>query len=208
MIHWQLIRRGIVNQRLLDVMEKIPRHAFVPPDCRKHAYEDRPLPIGDGQTISQPYIVGLMTNLLDLQGDETVLEIGTGSGYQAAILAYLTKTVHTVERNLSLARQAQTTLHQLSIANVAFHTGDGSLGWPDAAPYQAIIVTAAAPEVPNPLLLQLADGGRLVIPVGARYRQNLELWEKKGENFQHRSILPVAFVPLVGEQGWPEDKWF
>ena len=207
MIHWQLIRRGVVDKRLLDVMEKIPRHLFVPPDCRENAYEDRPLPIGDGQTISQPYIVGLMTSLLDLQGGETVLEIGTGSGYQAAILARMAKLVHSVEHNLALARQAQGILHQINIGNVIIHPADGSLGWPDAAPYQAIIVTAAAPAVPEPLLEQLADGGRLVIPVGTRYRQSLELWQREGESCTHRSILPVTFVPLVGKHGWTDDKW-
>ena len=207
MIHWQLIRRGVVDRRLLDVMEKIPRHLFVPPNCRENAYEDRPLPIGDGQTISQPYIVGLMTNLLDLKGSDTVLEIGTGSGYQAAILARLAKLVHSIERNLALARQAQAILHQIGIGNVVIHPGDGSLGWPQAAPYQAIIVTAAAPAVPEPLLGQLADGGRLVIPVGTRYRQSLELWERKGEGYTHRTILPVTFVPLVGKHGWAEDSW-
>jgi protein-L-isoaspartate(D-aspartate) O-methyltransferase len=207
MVHWQLIRRGVVNKRLLDVMEKIPRHLFVPRNCRENAYEDRPLPIGDGQTISQPYIVGLMTNLLDLQGNETVLEIGTGSGYQAAILARMAKLVHSVERNLALARQAQATLHQIGIGNVIIHPGDGTLGWPDAAPYQAIIVTAAAPSVPEPLLEQLADGGRLVIPVGTRFRQSLELWKRREEDYAHRSILPVTFVPLIGKQGWKDDKW-
>jgi len=207
MIHWQLIRRGVVDKRLLDVMGNLPRHLFVPPNCRDSAYEDRPLPIGDGQTISQPYIVGLMTSLLALTGTETVLEIGTGSGYQTAILARLAKMVHTVERNLSLARQAQAVLHQMGIGNVAIHPGDGSLGWPDAAPYHAIIVTAAAPAVPQPLLDQLADGGRLVIPVGARRRQSLERWQRTGDDYTHRSILPVAFVPLVGKYGWAEDNW-
>ncbi|MDX9864944.1 MAG: protein-L-isoaspartate(D-aspartate) O-methyltransferase [Anaerolineaceae bacterium] len=207
MIHWQLIRRGVVDRRLLDVMEKIPRHLFVPPDSRENAYEDRPLPIGDGQTISQPYIVALMTSLLDLQGSETVLEIGTGSGYQAAILGRLAKQVHSVERNLALARQAQATLHEIGIDNVIIHPADGSLGWPDAAPYEAIIVTAAAPSVPELLLTQLADGGRLVIPVGTRSRQSLELWQREGEEYTHRSVLPVTFVPLIGKHGWAEDKW-
>ena len=208
MVHWQLIRRGIVNQRLLEVMQNLPRHIFVPPDCRDHAYEDRPLPIGDGQTISQPYIVAPMTNVLDLQGHETVLEIGTGSGYQAAILAHLAQTVHTVERNIALARQAQAILLHLDIHNVVFHVCDGSLGWPEAAPYQAIIVTAAAPEVPPALQQQLDEGGRLVIPVGARYRQTLEVWHRQGADFQRQTVLPVAFVPLVGEQGWPDDSWY
>lgn len=205
MVRQQIIRRGIVDARLLAVMEKLPRHRFVPAANREEAYEDRALPIAVGQTISQPYIVALMTSLLELQGEETVLEVGTGSGYQAAVLAGLAHTVHTVERHPSLAAQAEAVLDELGISNVHIHIGDGSLGWPEAAPYQAIIVTAAAPQVAAPLLGQLADGGRLVVPAGGRARQVLERWRKNGDDFQREEILPVAFVPLIGEQGWAEN---
>lgn len=205
MVRQQIIRRGIVDARLLAVMEKLPRHRFVPAANREEAYEDRALPIAVGQTISQPYIVALMTSLLELQGEETVLEVGTGSGYQAAVLAGLAHTVHTVERHPSLAAQAEAVLDELGISNVHIHIGDGSLGWPEAAPYQAIIVTAAAPQVAAPLLGQLADGGRLVVPAGGRSRQVLERWRKNGDDFQREEILPVAFVPLIGEQGWAEN---
>ena len=205
MVRQQIIRRGIVDARLLAVMEKLPRHRFVPAANREEAYEDSALPIAVGQTISQPYIVALMTSLLELQGEETVLEVGTGSGYQAAVLAGLAHTVHTVERHPSLAAQAEAVLDELGISNVHIHIGDGSLGWPEAAPYQAIIVTAAAPQVAAPLLGQLADGGRLVVPAGGRSRQVLERWRKNGDDFQREEILPVAFVPLIGEQGWAEN---
>ena len=150
MVSEQIERRGIKNPRLLDVLRKVPRHRFVSAELEKKAYDDGPLPIGAGQTISQPFIVALMTSLLGLQGDENVLEIGTGSGYQAAILANLAKTVHTVERHAGLAEQARRVLAELGLANVFVHLADGSLGWPESAPYQAIIVTAAAPRPPQP----------------------------------------------------------
>jgi protein-L-isoaspartate(D-aspartate) O-methyltransferase len=174
---------------------------------QEHAYDDSPLPIGSGQTISQPYIVALMTSLVALQGDEIVLEIGTGSGYQAAVLACLAKTVHTIERHAALAGWAGSTLEDLAYKNVFVHLGDGSLGWPDAAPYQAIIVTAAAPRPPQPLLDQLDEGGRLVIPVGERRLQDLQVWQREGEHFTWETIIPVAFVPMRGEHGWKEDQW-
>ncbi len=196
------MRRGIRTPHLLEVLRQVPRHRFVPPDMHNWAYEDGPLSIGLGQTISQPYIVALMTDLCNLQGDETVLEIGTGSGYQAAILAGMAALVHTVERHAELAKRARRTLDELKITNVHIHVGDGTLGWQDAAPYAAIMVTAAAPRVPPILFKQLAPGGRLVIPVGSRWSQVLQRWVRTGEEFDSEDILPVAFVPLRGRDGW------
>jgi len=171
MVSEQLSARNIRDRRVLAAMGAVPRHRFVPEEHRHLAYSDGPLPIGGGQTISQPYIVALMTQLLLLDGKETVLEIGTGSGYQAAVLAYLAQQVHTIERQSGLAERARAALTNLGIMNVAVHLGDGSLGLPEHAPYQAILVTAAAPEVPRLLLEQLAEGGRLVLPVGGRLGQ-------------------------------------
>jgi len=207
MVTWQIEKRGIREPRLLAVLRTVPRHRFVPEELRRQAYDDRPLPIGSGQTISQPYIVALMTSLLQLKGDETVLEIGTGSGYQAAILACLAKTVHSVEYRPELAAQAQKTLAELGYTNVYVHVGDGTLGWAEAAPYDGILVTAAAPRPPEPLLQQLKDGGRLVIPVGAWHVQELQLWERQGDHFSSQDMLPVAFVPLRGQHGWKEEEW-
>ncbi|MCK5314294.1 MAG: protein-L-isoaspartate(D-aspartate) O-methyltransferase, partial [Anaerolineales bacterium] len=166
-----------------------------------------PLPIGSSQTISQPYIVALMTQMLRLEGDETVLEVGTGSGYQAAILAYLASVVHTIERHAELAEHASQVLSSLELTNVHVHISDGSLGLPEFAPYQAILVTAAAPEVPQTLLSQLDDGGRLVLPVGGRLGQVLERWERRGSEYTSESLVPVAFVPLRGRYGWQEGEW-
>lgn len=208
MVTTQIERRGVCNQRVLTAMRRIPRHYFVSPREWEQAYEDHPLPIGEGQTISQPYIVALMTDTLDLHGDENVLEVGTGSGYQAAILSMLAKTVHTVERIPSLAERARLMFARLGIENVHVHVGDGTLGWVDTAPYQGILITAAAPYVPRPLLDQLDIGGKLVIPVGARYHQDLQLWRRvAADQYHHETILPVAFVPLLGEHGWNEKKW-
>jgi protein-L-isoaspartate(D-aspartate) O-methyltransferase len=204
MVKEQLIRRDIRDQRVLDAMRNIPRHAFVPPEHRHMAYGDGPLPIGSGQTISQPYIVALMTQLLNLKGDERVLEVGTGSGYQAAVLAYLVQEVHTIERHANLAEQAGQTLSELGYGNVYVHVGDGTRGWPDAAPYDAIMVTAGSPKVPKSLLAQLDDGGQMIIPVGGRGNQRLERWFREGDDFRCERILPVAFVPLLGEEGWRE----
>jgi protein-L-isoaspartate(D-aspartate) O-methyltransferase len=204
MVENQIIARGITDARVLAAMREVPRHAFVPEKFLSEAYEDHPLPVGEGQTISQPYIVALMTSHLELSGKEKILEIGTGSGYQAAILAKLANEVHTVERIPELAARAEETLNALGIKNVIVHTGDGSLGWPAAAPYDRIIVTAAAPAVPAELTCQLKPGGRLIIPVGERWSQMLEEWERTDAGLEKRDVLPVVFVPLLGEKGWKE----
>lgn len=202
MVAEQIAARGVRDVRVLRAMEEIPRHRFLAPEEQPWAYSDGPLPIGHGQTISQPYIVALMTELLSLQGNERVLEIGTGSGYQAAILGKLAAEVHTVEIIPELAEGAQRVLKELGLTNVFVHVGDGSLGWPEAAPYHRILVAAAAPEVPQPLLEQLADGGRLVIPIGGRGFQELQLWKRQGERFRQERSISVAFVPLRGAYGW------
>jgi protein-L-isoaspartate(D-aspartate) O-methyltransferase len=206
MVEEQIIGRDIRDSRVINAMYNVPRHLFVPPQHRRHAYSDGPLPIGGGQTISQPYIVALMTQLLSLQGDETVLEIGTGSGYQAAILAQLAREVHTIERDHELVDRALQVLINLGMLNVHVHEGDGSLGLPDYAPFQAILVTAAAPKAPQVILDQLDDGGSLVIPVGGRFGQYLEMWQRKGSKFVQDVLAPVAFVPLRGKHGWA-DEW-
>jgi protein-L-isoaspartate(D-aspartate) O-methyltransferase len=204
MVDEQLLERDIRDLRVLEAMRAVPRHLFVSPEFAVHAYADSPLPIGSEQTISQPYIVALMTQLLNLQGSEKVLEIGTGSGYQAAILAYLAGEVYTVERIAPLARRAETTLRQIGLRNVTFHIGDGTRGWAEHAPYDRIMVTAAAPQVPRALLEQLVDGGLLVIPVGGRGNQTLQRLQRTGPNYESEIIVPVAFVPLKGDFGWEE----
>jgi protein-L-isoaspartate(D-aspartate) O-methyltransferase len=207
MVKEQLIWRGIHDERLLEAMRAVPRQRFIRPEYQHLAYTDGPLPIGNGQTISQPYIVALMTEMLELEGHETVLEIGTGSGYQAAVLAHLARQVYTVERFSALAGQAAAVLEELGLFNVHVHTGDGSLGLPEHAPYQAILVTAAAPVVPRDLLDQLGDLGRMVIPVGGQGGQYLERWVREGEKFDHQEGVPVAFVPLRGRFGWGQASW-
>jgi len=202
MVEEQLIGRKIMDERVLDAMRNIPRHAFVPKRQQESAYEDRPLPIGKGQTISQPYMVALMSEILGLKGSEKVLEIGTGSGYQTAILASLAREIYSVELLDNLVTQAQAHLRELEKENVFVYLGDGSLGWPEKSPYDAIIVTAAAPSVPQPLLEQLAIGGRLVLPVGSAHRQILQKWWPSGDGFDHEDYSAVAFVPLIGEYGW------
>jgi len=204
MVETQLARRGIKDQRVLEAMRQVPRHLFIPEDMRHLAYCDGPLPIGYGQTISQPYIVALMTELLELTGREKVLEIGTGSGYQAAILSLLAPQVYTIERHPALAQQAEKVLTQLGYDNVMVIVSDGTLGWPEYSPYEAIIITAAAPDIPQPLLDQLADGGRLVAPVGSRWSQSLVKVKRRGGSLMREQLAPVAFVPLVGEHGWRE----
>ncbi len=205
MVQNQIARRGIKNERVIKAFEKVERHLFVPQDQAKFAYRDRPLPIGLGQTISQPYIVALMTELLNLKGTEKVLEIGTGSGYQAAILGEVVKEVHSVERHEDLAERASSLITSLGYTNIHVHVGDGSNGWQDEAPYDAVLVTAAAPSVPEPLKDQLAENGRLVIPVGKPGVQSLEVWKKKDGEFEQEWIAQVAFVPLLGEHGWDSD---
>lgn len=203
MVEQQLIERGITDERVLEAIGTIPRHEFVPPEVTSLAYSDQPLPIGEGQTISQPYMVAVMTEALELTGHERVLEIGTGSGYQAAVLSRLAREVFTVEQNEVLARAATERLKRLGFENVQVKVGDGTLGWPEHAPYEGIIVTAAAPRIPPPLLEQLAEGGRLVIPVGEEHQQ--ELWQvrKHGPNISTRVVNYCRFVPLLGRYGWP-----
>ncbi len=207
MVAQQIKGRGIVDVRVLGAMSEIPRQLFISADLLPDAYDDHPLPIGHGQTISQPYIVALMTSLLKLKGNEKVLEIGTGSGYQAALLGKLAAQVHTVERIPELVEAANASLSQLGMDNVHVHLGDGSLGWPAEAPYDGILVSAASPEVPACLPEQLAPGGKLVIPVGARWRQMLQVWEMHGNKLEKKEILPVVFVPLRGEKGWQDSDW-
>jgi len=206
MVETQIARRGIRDQRVLAAMRRVPRHRFVPPDQVDSAYQDRPLPIGLGQTISQPYMVALMTECLQLTGDENVLEVGAGSGYQAAILAELARQVTTIERHAPLAERARQVLAELGYTNVTVVVGDGTLGWPPHAPYDAIIITAGAPRVPQALKDQLADGGRLVIPVGSGGYQSLLRLTRQGSRFKEEDFGGCVFVPLIGEQGWGEDE--
>ena len=202
MVDEQLRARGVKNDRVLDAMMTIPRERFVPPGQRTQAYEDRALPIGQGQTISQPFIVAYMTNALRVEPNHKVLEIGMGSGYQTAILSYLTEHLHTVERIESLAKVARDRLAALGITHPHIHIGDGSLGWPECAPYDRIIVTAAAPSVPLALIEQLVDGGQIVIPVGESERQRLvSVWKRHGRTVEH-PMIPCRFVKLVGKEGW------
>ena len=198
MVAEQLIPHGVTDERVLRVMSEIPREEFLTGRARRHAYEDRALAIGWGQTISQPLVVALMTQSLNLQPDLVVLEVGTGSGYQAAILSRLCRRVVTVEREAALAEQASATLQRLGFANIEVAAGDGSKGWPDGAPYDAILVACAAQGVPPALLEQLADGGRLVLPVSVSSDepQDLRLYVKNGGEVTYRSLFPVLFVPL------------
>ena len=207
MVEMQIVRRGSQDPRLLAAIKSVPRHLLCQRTIRYAAHDDSPLPIGYSQTISQPYIVALMTDLLRLSGYERVLEIGTGSGYQAAVLGMMAGEVHTIEYIPELATEADKLLKELGIDNVQVHVGDGSLGWPKAAPYAGILVAAAAPQTPRALLEQLEDGGRLVLPVGGRSMQNLEVWERKGKTFASRIETAVVFVPLRGEQGWDRKDW-
>jgi len=198
MVEEQIEARGVRSSRVLAALREVPRHEFVPLEERDRAYEDRPLPIGHGQTISQPYIVAVMTELLDLSGDERVLEIGTGSGYQAAVLGRLAREVYTIEIVPELARRAEVDLRRLGFANVHVRDGDGYRGWPEHAPFDAIVVTAAPEHVPQPLVDQLAVGGRLVVPVGD-VSQDLVLITRDADGVREQRLLGVRFVPMTGE---------
>lgn len=204
MVETQLIPRGIKDQRVLKAMLKVPRHLFVDEPIQYKAYDDMALPIGDGQTISQPYMVAVMTELLELKGNERVLEVGTGSGYQAAILAELVAEVYSIERMEGLALRARERLGKLGYDNVHIITGDGTAGLPEKAPFDRIIITAGTPQVPAPLKEQLADNGILVAPVGARFSQQLIRLRKEKGKITEEYHTPCVFVPLVGEYGWKE----
>ena len=204
MVETQLASRGIADPRVLKSFMKVPRHKFVAASLSEDSYQDHPLPIGCGQTISQPYMVALMTECLRLKGRERVLEIGTGSGYQAAILAELCEEVYTLERDELLLKRAREVLDSEGYKNIKFTHRDGTKGWEEESPFDAIIVTAAAPNIPESLKRQLIDGGRLVIPVGARYGQTLQVVERRKDEFLEKNICGCVFVPLVGEEGWKE----
>ncbi|RNC68571.1 MAG: protein-L-isoaspartate(D-aspartate) O-methyltransferase [Desulfuromonadales bacterium] len=200
MVEHDIKGRGVSDQRVLVTMGRVPRHLFVDERQRGRAYADHPLPIGEGQTISQPYVVALMTEALNLKPSERVLEIGTGSGYQAAVLAELVKEVYTIEIRKPLADMAEKRLHELGYRNVRVRYADGYFGWEERAPFDAIIITAAANHIPPPLIRQLKDGGRLILPLGSTvYSQTLTLVKKRGERLNVEQIIPVAFVPMTGE---------
>jgi len=202
MVETQIRARGVTDPRVLAAMTKVPRHRFIPRHLWDQAYSDYPLPIGEEQTISQPYIVALMTEALELTGQEKVLELGTGSGYQAAILAELAAEVYTIERLPSLARAARQVIDSLGYANVEVRVADGTLGWAQKAPFDAILVTAGSPQVPSPLVEQLALGGRLIIPVGDRYTQTLTRVRQTPEGLRHEYLGGCRFVKLIGRHGW------
>lgn len=201
MVTNQIEARGVKNRKVLEAMRKVERHKFVPKEYMSAAYEDHPLPIGEGQTISQPYIVALMTEVLDPDGTKKVLEIGTGSGYQAAVLAEIVQSVYTIEIVDALGKRAEKILPGLGYKNVRVKIGDGYKGWKENAPYDAIIVTCAPSHIPQPLKDQLAEGGRMVIPVGERYHQELVLLTKEKGVIKQKEIIPVVFVPMFGENG-------
>jgi protein-L-isoaspartate(D-aspartate) O-methyltransferase len=203
MVAKQIRARGVSSARVLDAMARVPRHEFVPPESAASAYFDEPLPIGGGQTISQPLMVAVMTDSLALNGSEHLLEIGGGSGYQAAVLSLLAREVVTVELQPELARACRQRLRQLGFLNVRVEEGEGSLGWPASAPYDAILVSASAPAVPPPLVEQLAEGGRLVVPVGSTEQQDLIRIIKRGGLMAHEKLSACRFVPLLGRYGWP-----
>ncbi len=198
MVASQIASRGVHDPLTLAAMRKVPRHLFVPAAYRAQAYDDHPVPIGHAQTISQPYVVAFMTEVVGLRGGETVLEVGTGCGYQAAVLAEIAARVYTIEIVEPLAKESAERLSRLGYANVSVRAGDGYLGWPEAAPFDAEMVTAAAPRIPQPLLEQLRDGGRLIVPVGEDW-QELVLVTRRGQRFEERRVLPVRFVPMTGK---------
>jgi protein-L-isoaspartate(D-aspartate) O-methyltransferase len=202
MVDEQLLARSIDDLKLLEVMNRVPRHLFVHESLHHRAYGDSPLPIGENQTISQPYIVAAMTDVLQLSGEERVLEIGTGSGYQTAILAELCAQVFTIERIRALARKSQQILNGLKYFNIVYKVFDGTYGWPDQAPFDAILITASTPQIPPMLLSQLKDNGRLIAPVGGRDNQKMTVVTKQGDKLRHTIIGDCKFVPLVGKYGW------
>ena len=202
MVDTQLLQRGIRDERVLGAMARVPRHEFVADPYRAQAYDDNPLPIGEGQTISQPYIVALMLEMLELSEEDIVLEIGTGSGYQTALLAQLSRHVYSIERHAALAAKAQAALAKLGYRNVTIEVGDGSKGLPAHAPFDGIVVSAAAPDLPQALFEQLKEGGRLVVPVGPTEAQFLQLVTKKEGKPVLSEQIPCRFVPLIGEQGY------
>jgi protein-L-isoaspartate(D-aspartate) O-methyltransferase len=197
-----IIKRNVRSADLLAAMLNVPRHLFVPEENRHWAYADSALRIGHGQTISQPYMVASMTDALDLKGGERVLDVGTGSGYQAAILSRLVKEVHTIDIVPELVEGARNLIRKLGYTNIRFHVGDGTLGLPEEAPFDAILIAAAAPKVPLPLLDQLAEEGRLIIPVGSRHMQQIEIWERRNGKLKQTVGERVIFVPLLGRFGW------
>jgi len=204
MVERQIRKRGLRSHRVLAAMEKIPRHRFVPENSCDHAYEDSPLSIGRGQTISQPYMVALMTECAALEPEDRVLEVGTGSGYQTAILAELAREVYSIERIPELAEKAEGLLSRLGYENVSIRVGDGSEGWSEKAPFDAIIVAAGAPEIPDPLVEQLGAGGRLVIPIGSAHHQTLCTVKKERDEIRKEEGTGCVFVPLIGTFGWEE----
>lgn len=206
MVEGQLIPRGIKSPEVLNAFRTVPRHEFVGRRYRDEAYSDHPLPIGEGQTISQPYMVALMTERLRLKGADKVLEVGTGSGYQAAILSRIAGEVYSVERFPALATMAASTMKLLGYSNFKLKVGDGTMGWEEFAPYDGIVVTAGSPIVPPTLLKQLKDGGRMVIPVGGELGQILTVVEKRGDLFKADEVCGCVFVPLIGKEGWRENE--
>ena len=204
MVEEQLVERGVKDLRVLEAMSRVPRHLFAQESLEHRSYGDTPLPIGENQTLSQPYIVGAMTEALGLKGEERVLEIGTGSGYQTAIIAELARQVFTIERLNNLSRKAQKLLEGLSYMNIVFKMFDGTYGWPDQAPFDAILITASAREIPESLIKQLGDGGRLVAPIGEADKQKLVLLTKSGERVSRQDLGDCKFVPLIGKYGWSQ----
>ena len=201
-----LREKGIRDLAVLRAVEMTPRHAFVPTGLRHRAYEDSPLPIGNGQTISQPWVHARYLELLQLAGNERVLEVGTGSGYQTVLLSHLVSQVFSIERIPALLKQAREAIERAGAANVSLMLGDGTIGWREYSPYDAILVSAGAPSVPQPLLDQLAEGGRLLIPIGDREEQRLVMADRKNATIQMRDVAPVRFVPLLGSHGWRADE--
>ncbi|MFN3740619.1 MAG: protein-L-isoaspartate(D-aspartate) O-methyltransferase [Thermodesulfovibrionales bacterium] len=204
MVETQIILRGVKDPTVINAMLKVPRHRFVPEELMDRAYDDMALPIGEGQTISQPYMVAVMTELIEPDINHRVLEIGTGSGYQAAVLAEIVKEVYTIERVASLSERARQIVRELGYENIFFKIGDGTLGWPEEAPFDRIIVTAAAPEIPDTFVEQLKEGGIVIAPVGSRYSQVLIKGRKQKGSLITEESVPCVFVPLVGEKGWRE----